>query len=96
MKEMFTRTQFAVDQGGYFPEIKVCIVIGYHAGCGPGGILSRDKGIVIGYQAVDQGGYFPDIKVRRYSRSVGQRKPPHIETHRTHLLNKFRFWELSQ
>ena len=23
MKEMFTRTQFAVDQGGYFPEIKV-------------------------------------------------------------------------
>ena len=31
MKEMFTRTQFAVDQGGYFPEIKVCIVIGYQA-----------------------------------------------------------------
>ena len=24
MKEMFTRTQFANDQGGYFPEIKVC------------------------------------------------------------------------
>ena len=23
MKAMFTRTQFAVDQGGYFPEIKV-------------------------------------------------------------------------
>ena len=23
LKEMFTRTQFAVDQGGYFPEIKV-------------------------------------------------------------------------
>ena len=23
MKEMFTRTQFASDQGGYFPEIKV-------------------------------------------------------------------------
>ena len=24
LKEMFTRTQFAVDQGGYFPQIKVC------------------------------------------------------------------------
>lgn len=24
LKEMFTRTQFANDQGGYFPEIKVC------------------------------------------------------------------------
>ena len=23
LKEMFTRTQFAVDQGGYFPRIKV-------------------------------------------------------------------------
>ena len=23
LKEMFTRTQFAMDQGGYFPQIKV-------------------------------------------------------------------------
>ena len=26
LKEMFTRTQFVCDQGGYFPEIKVDIV----------------------------------------------------------------------
>ena len=27
LKEMFTRTQFAVDQGGYFPRIKVSIIL---------------------------------------------------------------------
>ena len=27
LKEMFTRTQFAVDQGGYFPQIKVGIIL---------------------------------------------------------------------
>ena len=26
LKEMYTRTQFAVDQGGYFPRIKVSII----------------------------------------------------------------------
>ena len=27
LKEMFTRTQFAMDQGGYFPQIKVGIIL---------------------------------------------------------------------
>ena len=27
LKEMFTRTQFAVGQGGYFPRIKVSIIL---------------------------------------------------------------------
>ena len=27
LKEMFTRTQFVCDQGGYFPEIKVGFIV---------------------------------------------------------------------